>query len=1388
MVNAQEWLDEKYPNKKQRQAIEKIDAGNQNLEGDLDLDDFSSLKEINVSGNPQLGEIINTYATIKINAQEWLDREFPDKQETELKAKNQFLIEGELVIANFPNLEKVDIGGGWWSTDKNLTRLQIINCPKLNEIICNYNLTELNLNGCSNLKKLNCSDNKLTNLDLTNNLQLEELDISNNNFPEKDLTFLSRLVNLKGLKLGNCEYGTEYRISQNIYNRFIGSLEPLKELTKLEYLSIDNIDINSGAEYLPKSLSGIDKYGNKKISFSTQERPKSKVREIAWQLGLFADGKQKFQKNLGFTVEEINQWMESGLTTDDYDFAVWLKNERSLSPTEVGEDIKEYNKKPKYKRDKLISPKLIKEYNSLSWKDIHPDFNPELKKEWENQGFNYEQAKKWVDERNLALRPEESNLAKYLQEKSISPEDIVSENFFASKKIVWTYVETNTLINKLREEYNSLGKENFSADEEKNNQQIGNWEDIHEWFGNKYSWQKKWENLGFDYQQTKELIDKGLSPLDYEFAYYLEKDGHHSQLLTSDIIKLRRQYNPQTYLDFWYPLEKRKTTNKLNLKGKYLKGNLTIDGKEWEKLQELDLLVNELSSIVLKNLPKLKNFEAGQGKIENLTITDCPQLQKIDVNYNSFANLDFLNNINPKNLVYLDVARNRLLNQDLSVFSEFENLETLRLGWNADGVKSSNLRGSLEPLKNLTNLKYLDISGTDIDSGLEFLPENLETLVCRELEECANAKIAQELQNYHLTGGSFYSLQAWRKFNSAAQNWLDENYPENGECQIRWGKNEGKEREKITELDISYEEINRDKSDERKKIKLKGGLRLKGFTNLRKLNCSNHQLIFDLDLSDCKNLVEIKCSNNEFESLNFLKPLNKLEKLSIQNNQNLEAKDLNPLSHLANLKYLDISNCPKIEGSLKSLEENSKLGKINISRTNINEGVEYLPESCKELHCELDYNYKSMEITKELGKQMKEKNNCYNLDKWRIYQANSKTASTIPLERLFVIRGNLKQFINKWGKKPDNNLFERLYFFAPKSSPVNELGKLQSPEEYTISWNLTTGAQWINRAASVIGGGLLLVNADEYSKIGGTIAIVAPFVETATSYLDDKVYNAKETKWNEYLVDADIFSDNFNELSGMTKAIKFDPKLGEINKEFENLKNKVERFLDEYDNDGNQEIDLGELVDKDKRKVLAQDLIDKEESKLQEIIDVMKQLEKKVIAYRQGVNVEKGTVEEEAVVQTETENLEAELKQQIKEEIEKIKAKEQQRKEKLEKQQEELKNNCQRIKKQLEEKQRILSFLKNKPEPTSEESNLLNSLKEKIKKLVKNLSDTKEKIEENEKRVVNNSNQTETHPEIVIDKHLESNNSQETEHQNLSNKHQAQIVHTEPFGIPGSSK
>jgi hypothetical protein len=79
----------------------------------------------------------------------------------------------------------------------------------------------------------------------------ENLDVSNNNFPEQDLSVFSRFVNLKMLNVHN---NNEEKIKKEIYNRFKGNLEPLKNLSKLGKLVVNNADIDSGLEYLPDSI------------------------------------------------------------------------------------------------------------------------------------------------------------------------------------------------------------------------------------------------------------------------------------------------------------------------------------------------------------------------------------------------------------------------------------------------------------------------------------------------------------------------------------------------------------------------------------------------------------------------------------------------------------------------------------------------------------------------------------------------------------------------------------------------------------------------------------------------------------------------------------------------------------------------------------------------------------------------------------------------------------------------------------------------------------------------------------------------------------------------------------------------------------------------------
>jgi Leucine-rich repeat (LRR) protein len=123
--------------------------------------------------------------------------------------------------------------------------LDLRDFKKLREIYFpNHQLTKIDLNNFSQIEKINCPNNKLIDINsLLSNLnpeKLKELDLSNNNFSESDLTSLSKFVNLEVLNISD--------------NNFRGSLEPLKNLTKLRELYIFNTNISSGLEYLPDSL------------------------------------------------------------------------------------------------------------------------------------------------------------------------------------------------------------------------------------------------------------------------------------------------------------------------------------------------------------------------------------------------------------------------------------------------------------------------------------------------------------------------------------------------------------------------------------------------------------------------------------------------------------------------------------------------------------------------------------------------------------------------------------------------------------------------------------------------------------------------------------------------------------------------------------------------------------------------------------------------------------------------------------------------------------------------------------------------------------------------------------------------------------------------------
>lgn len=111
--------------------------------------------------------------------------------------------------------------------------------------------------------------NNLTNLEITGKFEmltiysfpisLERLKLSNNNL-KSTLEPFSRLINLKKLNIGI--YSNYFfplsRKKFNNYNNWTGSLKPLKNLNKLEWISLGSTDVNDGLEFLSNTVEYIE--------------------------------------------------------------------------------------------------------------------------------------------------------------------------------------------------------------------------------------------------------------------------------------------------------------------------------------------------------------------------------------------------------------------------------------------------------------------------------------------------------------------------------------------------------------------------------------------------------------------------------------------------------------------------------------------------------------------------------------------------------------------------------------------------------------------------------------------------------------------------------------------------------------------------------------------------------------------------------------------------------------------------------------------------------------------------------------------------------------------------------------------------------------------------
>jgi Leucine-rich repeat (LRR) protein len=96
-----------------------------------------------------------------------------DIRELDLIEEN---LEGSLNLEGFTNLEDVYCSGN----DK-LTHLTLIGCPRLSSLNCNYNrLTELDIRENLALTYLSLESNKLTALNVSSQNKLEYVDLRDN--------------------------------------------------------------------------------------------------------------------------------------------------------------------------------------------------------------------------------------------------------------------------------------------------------------------------------------------------------------------------------------------------------------------------------------------------------------------------------------------------------------------------------------------------------------------------------------------------------------------------------------------------------------------------------------------------------------------------------------------------------------------------------------------------------------------------------------------------------------------------------------------------------------------------------------------------------------------------------------------------------------------------------------------------------------------------------------------------------------------------------------------------------------------------------------------------------------------------------------------------------
>ncbi|CFW92699.1 protein of unknown function (L domain-like) [endosymbiont DhMRE of Dentiscutata heterogama] len=760
----------------------------------------------------------------------------------------------------------------------------------------------------------------------------------------------------------------------------------------------DEVEMEDAGEF----LNNIDGEEVVDLREQYQEYLTEQSKKVTWQLILQL-------RNKGFGWKEIEEWINVNTSNQDSTYIVWLRDIYKLTSPEYFNCLEENN-------DKFLREQY-QEYLKQKWDSIPGLDSPKLQTEWIKLGFSPEETEQWINVARLQIT--EAKFAQWLRNEIGASPAGVAVGFTASGKKIVEYlrdgysklVKGETVV--LRSvKLGALGSIFFPPIND--NGIIGYlkqrgydtkkvldcgetdpqlfWQELEREYVSYFS---EWAKYRFSYEEYKKWLDVGLKSSDADYARWLRDvknlnfyqvlnhgnkeglRGEYKKHLENELLGLNyeeKTIDAQKWLEANYPKAKAKLVKELNLMRNYSNAEQGFD-------------VNLEGYLNLKKFTNLEKLICDNNKLDRIKLKKCQELKILSCQGNLLTSLDFLSQLPcPEKLVYLDISNNNIASSDLSVFSRFTNLETLKIGamkWEKERVKRgiyNRFDGSLRPLQKLTKLKRLDIRGTDIDNGLEYLADSVEEINCSSScrKETKVKKIANELWLYEEKDAPTSvrreqgNYRRWREINKSskvddlllsdlislldsnkdeiirqtpwelasftdAQQWLDNSYPSDSE------------KREVIHLDIS-------------KKNLEGPLNLNGFTNVKELNCGYNK-ISNLNVSDCLKIEKLFCNDNKFTDLQFLSSVNSwnLVSLNITDN-NIASHDLSEFSRFTNLGSLWIGNSDKqrikkncynrLYGSLESLKDLNKLHSLYISGTHIDKGLEYLPNSLKELFCE----------------------------------------------------------------------------------------------------------------------------------------------------------------------------------------------------------------------------------------------------------------------------------------------------------------------------------------------------------------------------------------------------------------------------------------------------